>query len=134
MLPGTIALQIALLSGHTITIDAAVDETVDELRQRAQNKLQRGLRCLVNPSGLVLQKCHTLQDAGIKSGDLLTATAEPIKIVSSRFAAAFAMITFDGSVITWGNALRGGDSNAPKDEDATRSGHSRHIQCVCCTD
>ena len=73
-------------------------------------------------AGVILQGKSTLRSSHIQNGATLTAHVRQAQLVSS--ALAFALLRSDGTVVTWGNAIDGGDSSAVQDElkDACRKG------------
>ena len=56
----------------------------------------------------------TWQEAGVVSGDTLTAVARNMQIVAHDQGVAFAAVRSDGRVQTWGCKEDGGDSRAVK--------------------
>ena len=74
----------------------------------------------------------------VQNGAVLTAHVRQSQLVSS--ALAFALLRSDGTVVSWGNAIDGGDSSAVQDElkDAEGAlkggvGSSLPHACFCCS-
>ncbi|OLP74274.1 hypothetical protein AK812_SmicGene46236, partial [Symbiodinium microadriaticum] len=106
----SIAVEVALLSGKTATVQAGLDETVETLSQRAQMALGVGKGRLLDSCGVVLDGCLDTKTSRIQNGDTLTLHVNGVQIQSTDFA--FAAILGDASVVTWGDARHGGDSVA----------------------
>ena len=106
----SITVEVGLLSGKTVTLNACPDEQVETLKLRAQTALGVGNGQLVNSSGHVLDACSTIKDGRLRNGDSLTLHISRVQIQASD--AAFAAILGDATVVTWGEASAGGDSRA----------------------
>ncbi|CAJ1416495.1 unnamed protein product [Effrenium voratum] len=112
-----LSIQVALLSGRCAALQVKPSTKVYELRQRAQQQLHVGLKALV-ARGRLLKNACTLGEAGLDDGDTIHATARPGASAScfgfggSHAARAFASIRRDGSVVSWGDKLSGGDCSA----------------------
>eukprot|EP00913_Durusdinium_trenchii_P031018 g29050.t1 len=100
-------LTITLLSGESVELTIEPDRSVNFLRRKAEQALQRPLKALFG--GGRLNNPSRLCDVGVQDGDLLTAIVrEPGPIMESyRKARAFAAIC-DGEVVTWGAPHFGG--------------------------
>ncbi|CAJ1347041.1 unnamed protein product [Effrenium voratum] len=83
-------------------------------REEAQAALRVALRCLAR--GQVLPGKLRLSELGLRQGDSVTGLVRPTVITSSSRAAAFALVTCEGTVVSWGDAARGGDCGAYLDE------------------
>ncbi|OLQ02736.1 Ankyrin-1 [Symbiodinium microadriaticum] len=116
----SITVDVHLLSGKTISLEASTDASIDWLSQEAQRALAVGKGRLLNASGEVLDGETTIESAGVQSGDLLTFHVIQVRVAASKQAkqsyadgaAAFAAIIGSGSVVVWGDADFGGDSAA----------------------
>ena len=106
----SITVEVGLLSGKTVAVNAGVDEEVRALQLRGQIALGVGKGRLVNASGRMLDACSTLQDAGLQNGDSLILHVNKVQVVAAH--SAFAAILGDGSVVTWGYSRYGGGSRA----------------------
>eukprot|EP00439_Symbiodinium_sp_Y106_P061099 s1651_g9.t1 len=102
-----ISIQVNLLSGRTVSVEADLDDSVRKLGFLVQKALKVGRGCLLDSSGSTLDEAAKLGEAGLKSGDSL------IYQVSTE---AFAAVLGDGSVVTWGFAVYGGDRSAVHDQ------------------
>ena len=107
-----LTIEVSLLSGRTVSVEAGLEETVETLKHRAQQTLAIGRGRLLDSSGRVLNGTATLEESGLKNGDTLTWHTKSTHIYSN--AAAFAAVLGDGSVVTWGDARYGGDSRASR--------------------
>ena len=70
--------------------------------------------CLTLATGVILHGKSTLRAANLQNGATVTAHVRQAQLVSS--ALAFALLRPDGTVVTCGNAIDGGDSSAVQDE------------------
>ena len=61
-------------------MEIAVEGTVDELRQRAQDLLEVGGGELLTVSGTVLEGQLTVSQAGLQDGDSLTLRRKPVQV------------------------------------------------------
>ncbi|OLQ01847.1 Extracellular signal-regulated kinase 2 [Symbiodinium microadriaticum] len=110
----SITVDIALLSGKTVTVKTGLDDQVETLKLQAQTMLGVGRGRLLNSSGVVLDACSKIEDAGLQNGDSLTLHIKNVQVQTTR--SAFAAILGDGCVKSWGDAGRGGDSSAVQDQ------------------
>ena len=106
----SVIVEVSLPSGKTVTVQAGLNETVETLTQRACIGLGVGNGRLVDCSGVVQNGCAEITNTRIRNGDSLTLLVNRIQVRSNGFS--FAAILGDGSVVTWGKALYGGDSSA----------------------
>ena len=93
-------MEVALLSGRKVTVEADQEEQVKALKRRARAALGVGNGRLVDSSGSVLDACSTIEVAKLQNGTSLTLQISRLQIQSSD--GAFAAILGDGSVATWG--------------------------------
>ena len=113
-MPGTpLTIEVNLLSGRRVSLDAATDESVDTLTRRAQKTLGVGRGRLLHSKGGVMDGAATLEEFRLHSGDALTLQMSTTQVRGNLHA--FAAILGDGSVVTWGDAEKGGDSSAVQD-------------------
>ena len=110
----SITVDIGLLSGKTVAVKAGLDDQVETLYLQAQTMLGVGRGRLLNSSGLVLDTCSNIIDAGLQNGDSLTFHIKNVQVQATR--SAFSAIHGDGSIVTWGDAGAGGDSTAVQDQ------------------
>ena len=96
-----LAIELSLLSGRTVSLEADPDETVKTFRSRAQKTLAVGRGRLLDSSGSVLNGAATLEECRLQSGDRLTFQMSSIRVRGN--SGAFAAILGDGSVVTWGH-------------------------------
>ncbi|CAJ1409294.1 unnamed protein product, partial [Effrenium voratum] len=95
-----VCVEVALLSGHAVRLEVVADLRVHELKWRAQQQLGLQLQSLASTSGQ-LKEYHSLLEAGVRDGDLLTATVCNREYPGHR-PHAFALVRGDGSVAAWG--------------------------------
>ncbi|CAE7897637.1 pak-2 [Symbiodinium sp. KB8] len=110
----SITLEVGLLSGKRVTVDADENEEVGTLKRRAQISLGVGSGRLVGSCGSVLDESSPIKRARLQNGDSLTLQVNSVQIQAARNA--FAAILGDGTVVTWGRAAYGGGSSAVRDQ------------------
>ena len=106
----SLTVQVRLLSGRAVTLECDLEEELASLSHRAQAALGVGRGRLLDSSGSVLAGNDLIKDATVRNGDLLTFQVGRVQIQTT--GRAFAAVLGDGSVVTWGDADRGGDSSA----------------------
>ncbi|CAE6946903.1 HERC2 [Symbiodinium sp. KB8] len=104
----SVHVDVTLLSGRSISIEADLTSSVAELMQEAQQLLQIGPGMLVRPSGEVLCGRKTLGQADLHDGEVLTLQVGQTQVAASL--PAFAAL-IGGSVVSWGRLICGGDSS-----------------------
>ena len=97
----SIAVEVGLLSGNSVTVQASWQEDVEALNRRAEVALGVGKGRLLDSFGRVLDACAAIQTAGIQNGDTLT--LHVYQVQTQAAPDAFATILGDGSVVTWGS-------------------------------
>ena len=107
-------MEVGLLSGKRATVKAGLDEELDVIKTRAQVALYVGKGRLVDSCGSFLDAHVLIKDAGLKNDDALTLHVKQVQVKCS--VSAFAAILGDGSVVTWGDADRGGESSSVQDQ------------------
>ena len=110
-------LDVQWPSSNTIVQlhDCRRDEPLFRLRPRINEAAGRPIRALVSPSSERLAWTSTMQEAGLRHGDVVTAIACVLpKIYSNQYA--FAALKSDGSVTTWGDEESGGDCRCVQEQ------------------
>ena len=79
----SMTVEVGLLSGRTVTVNADKDELVDSLRLRAQVALGVAKGRLVDSSGSVLDACSTVEASKLQNGDSLTLHIRRLQIQST---------------------------------------------------
>ena len=98
-----VGVEVGLLSGKSVSLKAAPDETVATLKRRAQDALAVGRQGrLLHSSGEILEGSESIKKARLRDGDSLTLQVNRMVLASNM--RAFAAIRADGSVVTWGDA------------------------------
>ena len=86
-----------------------------DLKILARKSLRKGFLRLVTAAGHVVTPAESLADAGIQDGDHLTVVPQEAQLAATE--GAFALWCCGGDrVITWGDAIDGGDSSAVTDQ------------------
>ena len=116
----SITIDVCLMSGRAIFVEADLDSRVQMLKQRAQSALGVGKGLLLDSSGGVLADQATLEKAGLQSGQSLTLHIRKVQVCSMKRhvnkQTSCAAILGDGSVVTWGYVDSGGESTAVQDQ------------------
>ena len=105
-----IVVYVTLISGQRVSLEADLTASVQSLAERARRALGVGRGQLFSSSGGVLDKATKLGAAKLQTGDCLTLQVGTVRMQASYNA--FAAILGDGSVVAWGSADYGGDSNS----------------------
>ena len=114
----SVRVDVALLSGRSETIEVEAGSSIDALAQKAQALLGVGRSRVANSAGQVLPGTETVQQAGLKTGDVVTLHTQQVEVACARWkcdASAFAAIQGDASVLTWGDPDDGGDCSSIQD-------------------
>eukprot|EP00435_Cladocopium_sp_Y103_P060237 s350_g22.t1 len=110
-----IQISVAMPSGHGETFSLEPSSKVGDLRVLAQKSFQRGFLRFIAPDHSMVDPTVSLQTAGLKDGDHLTAIAVEAKVAATN--AAFALFYSGGDrVVAWGNPRLGGDSSQVQDQ------------------
>ena len=103
----SISVEVVLLSGKRKKLYLDADTPLELVRKQSQDAFQFNGK-LMTSAGEALSGATTVTEAGLKDGDILTLTKQPVSVAAS--ASAFAAVLSDGSVVTWGDPASGGDS------------------------
>ncbi|OLQ01444.1 E3 ubiquitin-protein ligase HERC2 [Symbiodinium microadriaticum] len=109
----SISVDVHLMSGKSASLEVEADVSVESFKQRAQSALGVGRGRLLKSSGEELGRAQTTAEAKLMSGDVLTLHVNQVQLKASgqgHIFAAFAALLGDGSVVTWGNACYGSNS------------------------
>ena len=107
-------INVSLPSGQSDTFSLPHSSRVGDLRVLAQKSFRRGFLTLTGTDHTVVDPAKSLQAAGLKDGDHLTAIVIEAKVAAA--AAAFALFCPGGDrVVTWGDPDWGGDSSEVQD-------------------
>ena len=121
----SIRLDVSLMSGRTVSVEADLDHSVHSLKRLAETALGVGRGQLMDSSGNVLPEQSTLKKAKLQSGDSLSLHLRRVQACSNFNA--FAAILGNGCVVTWGDDRYGGDSSAVQKQ-------LRNVQAIQATD
>ena len=115
----TLAVQLA--SGQEVVSDflLGADSTVSELADAAGAQLSvASLRCvLLSPSGDCMPHSLTASATNLSDGDVVTILVMDLpRVYAHPKGWAYATVTNSGSLITWSDAGRGGNSDKVKSE------------------
>ena len=106
-----IVLDVTLISGQRVSLEADLTASVQSLAERARRALGVGRGRLFSSSGSVLDSDAQLGAAKLQTGDCLTLQ---VRIVGNT--QSFAAILGDGSFVIWGDADSGGDSSPVEEQ------------------
>ena len=109
----SVVVDVGLISGKTVSVEAGLDESVATLKRRAQTALAVGKGRLVD-SGRLLDDELTVKEAKLETGHSLTLQLRSVQVQAS--GSALAAIFGDGSVVAWGNKKSGDASRAVQDQ------------------
>ena len=109
-----IVVDITLISGQRVSLEADPTASVQSLAERARRALGVGRGRLFTSSGSFLDGDTQLGAANLQTGDCLMLQVGTVRI-HGRYT-CFAAILGDGSVVTWGSASYGGDSSYVQDQ------------------
>ena len=108
------AVHVALMSGRSLEIEVTSESVLEELTLQAERSLQTGPSILPDAHRKVLlNTSHTVGEAGVSFGTILTLQTRPTAV--ARTGTAFAAILGDSPVVAWGNPHFGGDSSGVRD-------------------
>ena len=79
----SITVEVGLLSGKTVSVEADLNEEVGKMKRRAQIALGVGRGRLVGASGSVLDASSTIKRARLQSGDCLTLHVNRVTVHAS---------------------------------------------------
>ena len=113
---GMLRVDVAFPSGSGETLTLPDHSKVGDLKLLAQQTFGKGFLKLITVEGHVLTNLkESLQAAGVKDGERLTAVAQQVQVAASR--KAFAVWCSGGNqVVSWGNHLFGGDCSVVQDQ------------------
>ena len=98
-------------SGHFCRLPGFQD-----LRMAAQRAFgQKHIRLVTGEKGVLVNPEETLEETGIKDGECLTAVVLKPQLAATQHAYAL-WCHGDSTIVTWGDAARGGDSSAVQDQ------------------
>ena len=112
-------VDVGLISGKTVSVEAGLDESVGSLKRRAQTALAAVGKGRLLDSSRPLNEIQTVKKAKLQNGILLTLQLGLVKVcgtAQSSWTGALSAILGDGSVATWGSERFGGDSRAVQDQ------------------
>ena len=100
-----IVVDVTLLSGQRVSLEADLTASVQSLAERARRALGAGRGTLLMSDGSIPDGDAKLGASKLQTGDCFTLQVEEVRIHGSFQSAAcnrFAAILGDGSVVTWG--------------------------------
>ena len=122
---GMLHVDVALPSGKGTSLAILQSSKVGDLRILAQKSLEKTSLWLVTAEGRDLDPLESLQSAGLRDGDRLTAVVQMPKVAATNTAFALWFSGADG-IATWGSSRSGGDSSEVQ-------GQLRHVKQVRAT-
>ena len=88
-------IHVALMSGRAAQVPVTMDRPLKRIKFEAQSALQTGMGLLRDSTGRILDDWQTAET----------------RLASHKLGSSFAALIGDGSVVTWGDPDRGGDSS-----------------------
>ena len=109
-------INVVLPNGHAEALALMPSSTVQDVRTKAQQALRKKhLRLITAKNRVLVEFEQTLEEAGIEDGECLTALVLQPQLAAT--GAAFALCCHgDSAMVTWGNAICGGDSSEVRDQ------------------
>ena len=100
----SVNVEVGLLSGMAVAVEAGLDETVATSKRRAQTALGVGRGRLLDSFGNALDAHVPIRRARVRTDDLLTLQISQTQVQSAvhHSGVVFAAILGDGSVVTCG--------------------------------
>ena len=80
----SISVDVHLLSGKSATLKVETDASVESLKRLAQSALEAGTGRLLRSSGEVLDGASSIQEAGLRDGDLLTLHMKQVALAGAK--------------------------------------------------
>ena len=109
-------INVALLNGNPELLTLPSSSTVQDLKTKAQRAFgKKYLKLITAKNRVLVDPDKTLEEAEIEDGECLAALVLQPQLAATRDAFAL-WCHGDGAVVTWGDAGRGGDSSAIRDQ------------------
>ena len=111
-----IQVNVALPNGHAELLTLLPSSTVQDVQIKAKRAFgKKELRLITAKNRVLVDPDKTLEEAEMEDGECLTALVlQPQLAATDR---AFALWCHgDSAIVTWGDALSGGDSSAVQDQ------------------
>ena len=123
-----IVVDVTLISGKRVSLEADLNDSVQSLAKRARTALGVGHGRVLSSSGSFLDGDMTLGTARLQTGECLTLQVGTGRVRDGN--GCFAAILGDGSVVTWGDEDLGGDSRSVQDQ-LKNATDSKVSECFC---
>ena len=109
-------INVALPDGHAELLTLLPSSSLQELKTAAQQAFGKmHLRLITAKNRVLVNFEQTLEEAEIEDGECLTALVLQPQLAATE--GAFALWCHgDSTIVTWGDADRGGDSSAVQDQ------------------
>ena len=98
----SIVVDVGLISGKTVSVEAGLNESVGSLKRHAQTALAVGKGRLLDSSARLLDEKQTVKKAKLQTGSLLALQVGRVQVhgtAGSLFEGAFSAVLGDGSVV-----------------------------------
>ena len=105
-------IQVALMSGRSLHIPTTMEMSLKDVKWLAQSGLQTCSGILRHQTGKILDEGQTVGEAGLQPGEVLTLQVRQTALACHPAGLSLSAVMGDGTVTTWGNSKRGGDSSA----------------------
>ena len=115
-------LSVQLASGQEVVSDflLGADSTIGDVADAAGRQLAvaSSWGCQLAPSGDCMAHFLTASATTLADGDVITVLVRDLsRVYAHRRGISFAAVKDEGSVVTWGDADRGGNSDSVKSAD-----------------
>ena len=127
-----IHINAVLPNGHSELLTLLPSSTLQDLKTAVQQAFGKRYFKLITAKNRVLVDFEqSLEEAEVEDGECLTALVLQPQLTAT--SSAFALLCQgDNAVVTWGDAKRGGDSSAVRDQLKGCAADSSHKYGLCC--
>ena len=127
----SIAVDVGLLSGRAVSVEAGLDESVATLKRRVQTALAVGKGRLFDSSARLLDEQQTPKKAKFEAGTSLTLqVAGKVCVAGNGFA--LSVILGNASVVAWGRQRRWRQQSCCARSAERRAADLSLSTCFCC--
>eukprot|EP00435_Cladocopium_sp_Y103_P060394 s390_g22.t1 len=113
-LPRLLGLRVVLPSGRCEDVTLEGGSRISDLKIAAQQSLGQGFLRLIAPDGCMLDPRASVEDCGLRDGDVVSAVASEPRL-GATYGAFALWCSGCGKVVTWGHRPSGGDSEKVQD-------------------
>ena len=119
----SVEINVALLSGDSMSMNCSLDSLLVEVKVTAQLHFKKGFLRLVSASSTLLDPMSTVRDLGENRS--VTAIPHSVTVSSMKFGESFFAISSSGHVVPWGQ-----DNYVPQGLQDVRCIHVATYACA----